>query len=57
MDLRSARIRYSNTQGGSTGEGFDNFIQISSGAESLVLAFENVLEFESWKRCFVSAQK
>ena len=57
VDLRSARIRYSNTQGGSTGEGFDNFIQISSGTESLVLAFENVLEFETWKRCFVSAQK
>lgn len=57
VDLRQARIRYSNTQGGSTGEGFDNFIQISSGTESLALAFENVLEFESWKRCFVSAQK
>ena len=55
LDLRQARIRYSNSQGGSTGEGFENFIQITFGNESMVLAFENFLEFESWKRSFVNA--
>lgn len=57
VDIRHARIRFSNAQGGSTGEGYENFIQVSYGTESVVLAFENLLEFDSWKRCFLNAQK
>ena len=51
IDIKNAKIRYSNSNGGSTGEGFENFIQITSGSEVIVLAFENVLKFEQWKRC------
>lgn len=52
VDLRTARIKYSNRV--ASGE---NFIQINSTEESILMAFESVLEFDRWAMAFQYQQK
>ena len=47
MDLRSARIKYSNRV--ASGE---NFIQLQNADETILMAFESVIEFDKWAICF-----
>jgi predicted transcriptional regulator len=47
VDLRHAKIKYSNRV--ATGE---NFIQIQHDGDTLLMAFENVTEFDKWALCF-----
>ncbi len=52
IDLRTARIKYSNRV--ASGE---NFIQINNTEESILIAFESVLEFDRWATGFQYQQK
>lgn len=47
LDLRFAKVKYSNksVQG-------ENFIKIQKDQEVIILAFENVKEFEKWSTVF-----
>lgn len=50
--LKSARIKYSNrvAQG-------ENFIQLQANEETILMAFENVAEFDRWAQCFQYQQR
>ncbi len=60
IELRNARVRYSNnekndTQG--TLNSYESFIQMSNGTETLILAFNDALEFENWKKVLMLCQR
>ena len=48
VDLRQARIKYSNRV--ASGE---NFIQLQNAEETILMAFESVVEFDKWALCFM----
>jgi hypothetical protein len=47
MNLRATRIKYSNRV--AAGE---NFIQLQSKEDTILMAFESVIEFDKWAICF-----
>ena len=52
IDLRNARIKYSNRV--ASGE---NFIQLQANEETILMAFESVVEFDRWAMCFQFQQR
>ena len=52
VDLRTSRIKYSNRM--ASGE---NFIQLQNAEETILMAFESVVEFDKWAICFQYQQK
>ena len=60
IELRSARVRYSNSsknESQGSQSNYESFIQISNQTETLTLAFDDVLEFENWKRVLMLCQR
>ena len=60
IDLRSARVRYSNTskkESQGSKSNYESFIQISNETDTLTLAFDDILEFENWKRVLMLCQR
>ena len=60
IEMRNARVRYSNnekndTQG--TLNSYESFIQMSNGTDTLILAFNDALEFENWKKVLMLCQR
>jgi len=47
IDLRHAKIKYSNRV--TSGE---NFIQLQCQEETILMAYESVIEFDRWAICF-----
>lgn len=52
IDLRHAKIKYSNRV--TSGE---NFIQLQCQEETILMAYESVIEFDRWAICFQYQQK
>lgn len=52
IDLRTSKVKYSNRN--ETGE---NFIQVQNGDDLVILAFENLSEFDKWSNCFQNQQR
>ena len=60
IELRSARVRYSNSsknESQGSQSNYESFIQISNETENITLAFDDVLEFENWKRVLMLSQR
>lgn len=52
VDLRVTRIKYSNRV--AAGE---NFIQLQNKDDTILMAFESVVEFDKWAICFQNQQR